>query len=246
MSEWIERVHALADEQLTPEERQETLALLEQNPQAQAEYQWVLSLKDAMRCKCACVSNEEGWSACVSRLDALDRNRRTETFVGRYAWAMCAVFLVAILSAAYLNRTMGGRELSNEQVASLFGSFSPRMSAADAQAQRPAEVVNQCLDGGPTVLIPNDFRIRQVDHSQDVANPAARVILTDASGPLALILIKGVEGVEGVQPQGSSEFQIGEINNTPCVAWQSSGSTVLLIAPRPISELMQIAQSMRP
>jgi len=245
MSDWTEKINALVDDQLSAEEKAEVTRLVAEDPAAQAEYQWALYVKDTLAAKCAPVADDDSWREAVARLDAIDRTKRTETFVGRYAWAMCALFLVAIMSAAWVNRTSGSRQLSNEQVAGLFGSFAPAMERSTVQNQAPQDVVKQCVPDAPVVVIPGNFRLEAAERTTGNGHDAARLLLQDEGGRLALVIIKDATGVEAIETPAGTEFQTGTLNGTPCVMWQSNGSTILLMGPRSQEELLRIAQTMK-
>ncbi len=246
MNDWIEKIHALVDDQLTPDEKSEVTRLISESKEAQAEYQWALYLKDTLATKCAPVADDDSWREAVARLDAIDRTKRTETFVGRYAWAMCALFLVAIVSAAWVNRTTGSRQLSNEQVAGLFGSFAPAMERSTVQNQAPQDVVKQCVPDAPVVVIPATFRIEAAERTSGNGHDAARLLLQDDRGRLALVIIKDANGVESIETPAGTEYQTGTLNDKPCVMWQKNGSTILLMGPRSTEDLLRIAEGMNP
>src|SRR5690349_7885295 len=92
------QLHALADEELTPAEASVVRESLKHDPQAAAEYSAILNLKDIVRSNALQHSDEEVWKACVRRLDGIDKTRRVEGFVGRYAWALCGAMFLFILS----------------------------------------------------------------------------------------------------------------------------------------------------
>jgi len=245
MSDWTEQIHALADDRLADEEKAQALRIVAEDSRAQAEYQWATYIKSTLNAKCPPVADEDSWKAGLARLDAIDRTKRTETFVGRYAWAMCALFLVAIVSAAWVNRTSGSRQLTSEQVAGLFGSFAPAMERSTAQTQSPSEVVKECLPDAPVVTIPREFRIESAERTVSPENPAARLMLSDQRGRIALVIIKNATGVESVNRSTGSEYRTGTLNGSPCVVWETDDATILLLGPRSPEELISIADSMR-
>lgn len=245
MSDWIEKVHAFADGQLTEAEKAEVVKLIGEDKTAQAEYEWARYTKEMLATKCQPIADDESWQACLNRLDAIDKTSKAEGFVGRYAWAMCALFLIAICSAAWVNRTYGSKQLSNEQVAGLFSSFSPVVERSSAQNQSPKEIVQQCIPNPPVLVIPPQFVVESAEKTETPDFAAARLLIHDEKGQLALVIINNASGVEAIDKSAGNEFQSGTLNSNPCVLWESNGSTILLMGPRSREELLQIADVMK-
>jgi anti-sigma factor RsiW len=101
-------LHALADGELDKGEAKLLREALRDDPQAQAEYEVILNFKEMVVQQSVRHEAEDCWKACQVRMNEIDRSRRVESFVGRYAWAMCAVFFVLILGSRFMVNDVRG------------------------------------------------------------------------------------------------------------------------------------------
>ena len=99
-----ELLHALADDELSADDRRKVEADLAQDPEAAKVLSSILAVKQAIASHVKPVECEDEWQRCRKRLDEMDKARRTEAFVGRYAWVMCTG-LFAFIVGAILERT---------------------------------------------------------------------------------------------------------------------------------------------
>src|SRR5688572_18589792 len=122
MSDWLE-IHALADDQLSDEERARANARLEGCEKSRAELAAIHAVKDVLGTRRDAVTCEETWQRCQRRLDELDKTARIEGFVGRYAWALCGAFLALIIGVGMLNRSSGS--LAADDVPRIAAGLTP-------------------------------------------------------------------------------------------------------------------------
>src|SRR5688572_11364387 len=103
MSDWLE-IHALADEQLSAEEKAQAQERLANSEKSQRELRAIQAIKEAAASRRDTVTCEQTWKRCQRRLDEMDKVHRIEGFVGKYAWALCSVLFIGIVGAGMLNR----------------------------------------------------------------------------------------------------------------------------------------------
>ncbi|MCW5937705.1 MAG: hypothetical protein KIT11_10420 [Fimbriimonadaceae bacterium] len=241
MNETLEQIHALADGQASGEAKQEALAAVAADPKARAEYEWALYLRRELPNKLTPCRNDEAWKSTKARLDAIDRTRTAESFVGRWAWAFCAIFFVGILSAAVVNRTSGARPLSTSQAAGLFTALEPMNVEEPAQA---LEIVRQSTGIAPNRVANLKGDIREISCGTVGGRKAARLTLDDGRGRMALFVIAETTAVEGID-QNQANYQAGTINNVPAVSWRDQGFLMLLVGRRDLNDLRAAADQIR-
>lgn len=235
-------IHALADGELSPEDAARVEAQVNQCPQSLAEYKACVALKSATRRLCDAVTCEETWNRCKARLGEIDRTQRVESFVGRWAWGFCSVFLALILGAGMLNRG-AGNPLHSTDVARMMSSLGTSPSTAPAA---PEQMRNWLRGFAPGTI--------QLDHVRVVAaadgvidnRRVARLTLQDAQGFSNLLIIPNADGIVDLKGDGAPEgYCYGRVGQLPCVAWTESGFAFIVVANRSPQDLLGIAQGIR-
>lgn len=239
MSDWIEDVHALADGELADDKRKETMKIVEENPEAAAEYQWALFFRESLSKKCVQHDCEDAWRQSKERLRAMDRPSKLDSFVGRYSWAMAASLLIVIAFAGIWNRGFGDRELSHQQVAQLMSSATP-LSPNDATAAMEDGL------GTEFPVVQRLFEVNAVGTGEVGGSTFLRLSLQDSSGPLILYAIRGEKVIKDLKPvRGRNAFSHGKLNNTPCLSWTHDGISFLMLADRKVEELISLAEQLQ-
>lgn len=235
MSREVELMHALADGELAPGEEAEARQLLESNEKLRAEFEWARAMKSSLGAHCRPVANDEGWSKCVERLEALDRVKSTESFVGRWAWMFCGALLLMIVAGGTVNRVLGSRTVSNTQIA---GLLDPAAAMPRGEAPRV-----KALD----FVDLSEFQRTSVSGGYLDNRPFVRYGLRDkyGLGGLAILMIQGADRIEGLDKATSNpNIKSGTLNNTNCVSWSVQGNTCILFGERDTQELTAYAESM--
>ncbi len=240
MNEWLELVHGLADGQLSEADRVKALKLIQEDQQAHAEYQWAVYLKDAVPQACRPVADPVGWAQCKKRLAEYDRAKNTDRFVGKYSWALCLGVTALIGFAGIQSRINGSKELSGTQMSGLLGSFRPILSAI-TRNETPKSLIQKSFRDAPELFVPAGMRMRQFDEGIYEGRGAARLVLEDGAGTLAVIVIENISGIEGLDGYRPGIYVAGHLNNLPCVATQRGRFSVLLTGDRPIGKLVDVA-----
>ncbi|HRF58395.1 MAG TPA: hypothetical protein PLH94_00610 [Fimbriimonadaceae bacterium] len=245
MSDYLE-IHALADGELSAQEQVRVRDRIESDPRAKAEFVAVTLVKSTVQTRCVPVANDEVWSACRERLDAIDKTKRVEGFVGRYAWALCLGFLIMIVGAASFNRMPNRQSVDTGDMARMVAGMTPipmPTQKPPAEVQRWAE---RQLDGAPVQLPAESMQVQSLSRGLYEGRRAMMVRLADARGSVALLVVEDTHSVEGMQ--GASDARLfghGQVDGMNCISWVEDGVACLLVGARPPMELEGIAQQIR-
>ncbi len=247
MNDISELMSAYLDGELDAKETERAHALLAQDPRAQTAYEEAKQMKSLVLAKCAPIEDPQLWKVVRSRFDEMDRAKRSEAFVGRYAWGLCALFVVAILSAAFMNRIGAGRSVSQAQVASF---FSQVQNAGLRQAPRSADiadVVGMPFQQAPVRIPSRQCALEGVGQGTVDGRRAVLLRFVDEAGPFALLMFQGADRIHGMEVSGerNSDFVGGRLNGHPYLAWTENDFTMLLVGDRPTSELFDLAATLR-
>lgn len=241
MNEWLE-IHALADDELDSRDRKRVQERIKGCEKSQAELLAIRHLKSLVADKCTGPECEDSWKSCVKRLQEIDRTKQVESFVGRYAWGICAVFFCFILGGAYLNRLGGLKAGDVAKVSASLAPLSlPRSQDSDVTTQWlqtnldktmrvPLDSVK--LVGAATGYLPDGRRIARAD-------------LQDGQGALDLYVVQQTDRLDDVeQMDGHSQYSAGKFENKPCVAWSDHGREFILVGQRPLDALCETADAL--
>lgn len=237
-------LHAYVDGEATRDERRQYESDLADDPQARAEVANIHALKALVARGVTSSEELAAWRSCCRRLDELDRTKRIEGFVGRYSWALCAVFMFVILVGGVIKRGNPSVVRTGEAagyVSSMVGGFSRApQDAANRQAW-----MNEKLGVVQSLVQPD--RLEVLDAAEKVDENGRRVAcfrLADSRGLLALLVVTNANEVEGVRPMDDS-LCAGSMGDANCVVWSQSNISFFLIGPRDHDELARIAQTIR-
>lgn len=236
------QIHALADNELTAAERAEAEARLQVCDKSRAEYETVKALKGVLQSKCEPVKCDETWAKCQDRLKELDRTKRVERVVGRYAWAMCAFFVVAIFSAGMVNRMMP-KNVAASEVARMSAGFAP-ITAPQPNAAN--EERRKWVDGifGKPMPVRTDA-LRLVGGARGTVNgvDTVRIDFVDQRGPIALFVIPSAAISDlQVDEEGYGLVSVHEQNG---LAWRDGEVTFLVLGNRSPELLRGAASQLR-
>ncbi len=238
-------IHALADGELHGEDKSQASDRLQSCASSRAEYESVLLLKQTLKQKCSAPAHDESWKSCRDRLDLIDKTKRAETFVGKYAWALCGVFLFTIISAAVFNRTAGGNVLNAADMTNVVSGMSPLALPSASGPSALKQWMNKILGRAPVQIEPQ-LQLRSVRQGWVNGRRAARFDFVDQKGPLALVVLEETDGVEGAELFGKeSKYYRSQMENNQVLGWCEKGYGLFLISPRSIDELVPVAERLR-
>ena len=230
-------LHALADGEMDPQEAYALREALKADPRAAAEVDAALNLKEFLAKNSSRHADEEVWKACVRRLDAIDRSRKAEHFVGRYAWAMCGVMLVMILSGRIAMRNVRGDTAPVNQ-SRFFPSPSRTTPASNRNARLYDEILNQ---------VGRNLDPKEIQHGEPFAGvvngfPAERVFMRDREGDLFLTRVGGLMEYPNTEPLPSNpDLAFGIVEGANALVWHRPGETWVLSGNRSVDGLDEVA-----
>lgn len=236
MSEYLD-LHALADGQLDGEAKKAAEDRLRTCERSKAEYEAVTTLKQTLESKCESLTCDQTWSRCQRRLREIEKTRRVENFVGKYAWGLCGAFLLCIVVGGSLNRAGAG--IRTGDVARVSASMSPLPLGSSGERRKILEDVM----GGP-MKIETD-KVQVVGAAKGILNghEVVKLELMDPSGPMAFFLFAdAAQIVDGTQRGG---FCACVVNGTNGLGWSEGRTSFLLIGDRPLDDLQVVAQAIR-
>lgn len=237
-------LHALADNELTPQRREEVLAQLAADPRAEAEYQSILAMKSLLQTKTEQPDVHDVWHQCRGRLDELDKTRRVEHFVGKYAWGLCGAFFLAIMVGGVFNRATP-RSVNPNDVSGYVSSLAP-VSVPRTQNQAELngslrDVLGQAFKGRPSRMV--------VTAVGQEGTPGARtsyVQLSDEFGSVGVVALHDVSKVDGLWVYDADpKYRYTKVNNLPALFWtREDGVICMVVGQRSYEELHTLVQSM--
>lgn len=233
-----ELLHALADDELSADDRRKVEADLAEDPEAAKVLSSILAVKQAIASHVKPVECEDEWKRCRRRLDEMDKARRTEAFVGRYAWVMCTGLFAFIVGAGILQRSSGEPRLGAKDLAQMSASVSPVSLTGGIDRW-----LGRLFGKSPKI---EQGSLQVVQRLQGMYNgrPVAQLNFTDSKGPLTLLVIGGNVALEGATLV-DEQHVAGQFGQANYVAWRDSGLFLLLAADRSPAELLQIAEQLR-
>lgn len=235
-------IQALADGELDGEAKAAAAEAILQDTAARAEYETIVALKQTVKRACPPVDALEAWKVVRQRLDAIDKSKKAEVFIGRNAWALCSLFIVMIVGAAMFNRMTGKTRLYTGDVARVMSSMIPLPTSTPSDVVRVAE--NE-LGAAPFRLPPADLHPVGAARGLFEGRKALIVQLSDAGGTSRLLVVENVHEVEGLKCDGKQVYSVGQLNGVNAVSWQCSGYICLLVGNRPMGDLLSIASTLR-
>lgn len=243
MSDWLE-VHAYADNELQNAEKQQVTHQLADSARLNAEFLAVQTVKNTLKEKCQPVTCEATWKRCQKRLDEIDRTRRVESFVGRYAWGICAIFFFCIFGAGLWHRSLGP-SFSTGDVARISASMTPLSSGPQSQN---VEDKRKWIDG----LFDSQAPV-QTDNVQVLGGSIAelngqrvvRMRLADRQGFMDLFVVRNANHIDGAdQMDGRAKYSVAKIGSRNCIAWTDHGFGFLVVGDRSIDDLCAIGDAL--
>jgi hypothetical protein len=243
MNEFLD-LHALADGELSVEQATGLKQRVQSDASLRREHEAILNLKDLVRDKSLKYESDECWKACVGRLNELDRSRKVNSFVSRYAWAFCGVLFAAIVGARFFVKDVRGDSVRAADIGRIFPiQGNPHAPVTPSQMQEYASLLNlakQAVDPNALHLVCPPHQALMGDIS------ITRLDLQDGhSGVLELYLVPAQVNFEDTQPLGSDpSVSAGVIagNGTSlnCLVWSSDGRTLVLAGDRQEADLEQV------
>lgn len=228
-------IHAYVDDQLSTEERARVEKWIKEDPKAQSELDSIEAVKFTVSRQCEAVSCSETWSKCQGRLNELSRKSSVESFVGRWAWGLCSIFIVAIMSAAFMNR-MNGPQIRSTDL------MSPSLAPLAAPQSHSATEQKRWLRGLSIPLEPEVVKVDGAFEGRMNGQRVVRLDIRDNEGPLQLFVASCREFTDSEAQSTYGFIRVGEGYG---LTWSQAGMSYLLVGPRSPQGLQTIADGIR-
>jgi hypothetical protein len=229
----IEKLHAYVDGELEGQEKAQVESLIVSDPAAAREVQSLTSLKRALSAQAKPVEDEAAWKACVGRLNEIDRAKGAERFMARYAYALCSVLFLVIVSAGLFNRAGFGPKFNANDVTRMTGNF-PLIGVPSNTGDWLSQEI-----GSPPTTIP--LQVLKVGTGTHQGYRYAKLVIQDHGGPMELVIVPGLDALEGTTPLDEKYSQV-TVQDTQAVVWREYGQLMILVGPRDTKELRSVAE----
>jgi anti-sigma factor RsiW len=234
-------LHAFADGELSSDEMARLDKEIAESPEASRELEAIRSLKTCLQTRLDQPDAGTLWKQCASRLDELDKVKRAETFVGKYAWALSALLFVVILSGGMLNR-MRGSSVGVGQVASISSDMTSMSAPRLSQPEQLRSWITDQTGHRPRIVV-DPAKVRAYAYTDQIEGRIVRFQIDEGNGTVELMVIPNITKVEGVRSIGDGMFA-GQINGLNCVTWPDSGCAVIVIGNQSVDALKAFGRTL--
>ncbi len=237
----IEELNALADGHLTKAKAEEIQKLVQANPQLTIHYASIVNIKLAVS-QLPKEAQPELMIQVKSRLAEIDRVKKADQFVSRYAWGLCGIVLLTIVGAGAYTRLHGNSVGLSDVPGYSAGLVSPTL---DNAPQGIASWLKRLIVGSPAQQSA-PLRVLKEDVGSMGGVPAARVILGNPSDPYTLFIVNSSNPIQGVHPidgTAQSHYWVGNVGPCNCLNWRQGGYQLVLVGKHSESDLESIANS---
>ncbi len=241
-----ELLSAYADGEVTATERAQIELALKTDSAAVEHLSSMRATKQFVAEHARPVENDELWSTCVKRLGELDRTKKVEGFVGKYAWGLCALFFCVIVTGGML-RKLNPNSVRTGQVASYVSGLAGGWSRPPAAPQGQREWVEQKLGRMGADMQPDHFDVVACQEGLVDNHRVVRLLMRDSVGVVEMVVVSNVDTIDGGEAMGN--FHAGTLNGANCVAWSQDGSAAFLMGDanqRTHQDLARIATAICP
>jgi hypothetical protein len=230
-------LHAYADKELDRESEDRVRRQLQNDPASQAELDTILGLKSTLQDHCKTVECNQQWKACVGRLDELDKVRRTESFVGKYAWALCGLFFMFILVGGIATRMSPSRGMGSPDLVRAVASLGQPSTPSSQQPQEVRKWLDSLLGAASELISPEKVVVLGAATGQIDGYRVAQLALRDGTGDLQLLLLNVNLDLSEMPDSSEPNLKAGKLQGVNCLAWNENGYTLVFAGDRPYDEL---------
>lgn len=241
-----QELHALADGELSPERQRELLAELAGDSDSAAELQAIQAVKATLQTKLENPDDPELWSRCQGRLAEIEKTRRVEGFVSRYAWGLCGIFFLTIVVGGLMNR-VGAKSVQANDVAGYVAGLTPVPISQSQNKQTELEPIVRQVIGEAFKAKPAQMRIVSIGRNDIPGQRVGCVQLGDAFGIVSVMAMPDVQHVDGVWSyEKDNRFFGGKVDGMNALFWRENGMICMVVGQRSYDELHAIVTSMQP
>lgn len=237
-------IHALADGELSASEAEIVRAKLADCPRSTAEFHTILAIKSTLQARSGAYTCEQTWAKSVHRLDSIDKTKRIEGFVGRYAWGLVGSFALVIAIGGYWTRMHRTGVISPSDVTRVSAGMI-HIPGMRTMANAKQWLSQKFGFGEKSTFEDGKLVVTNAYEGSVNGLPAARLTLQDSEGTADLMIIRGAQAVDGVRPLMDNEFSAGRVDGVNVVTWSRYGNALFLVSTRPVDEMVRLASNLR-
>jgi len=232
-------LHGFVDGELSPSRFAEVQAALLESKEAAGEAEEIRQIKLLLQSRIEQPESADSWKACIRRLNEIDKARRVESLVGRFAPVLCGVLILCIFFAGLAARRSGISSRGNLNLAQIVGSMTT-VNKPD-QGQWLENLIKQSR-----LSTPDHLEIRSVREGVIGGLPSRLFSARDADGDLAILLIPQVVQFEGMtQATNQTNLLLGRLGTMNCVSRTEGDNTVVVIADRTYENLVAVLSEVK-
>jgi len=178
--------------------------------------------------------SEQAWKSCVVRLNEIDKARRVESIVGRFAPALCGVFFIAIVLGGLVARHRSDQVAPKVNIARLL----PGKSTASSQSDQEKLEWYKHLLNQSKMSTPDPLTLRQVSICLYQGAPVTQLRASDGNGELIILLIPKPLEISDMTPmQDHPEYRLGRYRDMNCISRPEGDNTTVILARRSYEDL---------
>ena len=233
-------LHAFLDGELKGEKSESIRQALKTSDLDQREADAITGLKQMLATKVEQPAHDLAWKKCVGRLDEVDKTRRVERVVSRFAPAFCGILFGVILATGLVRHRVEPGHVSTPSLARMAGSFAP---------MRPPKTLGFNEDRWLSGLIsqsklstPDHLTVRGISNGQIDGIPVRCFSARDEKGDLTILVVREPLELEGMVPMaGHPNLLAGKLNNVNCVVEIGKDHTIFIVAQRTFDDLVAVS-----
>lgn len=237
-----EDIHAYVDGQLSESEKRAFMAELAERPDLAEQVESVRNLKNFVRNSASEFRCESTWSECSKRIAEMEKVRRTENFVGRHAWAICASFACLIAVAGVLHKQNAPQNVQNADFVKAMAGMGSQSAPASADRQEMNRWLDHLLGKAREAVASDRLIVKDAAEGDVDGHRISRLHLVDSRGDLWLLAFEDAVHIEGLEAGANEGFSRGRLGDMNCVLWNSMGHTFILSGERTFGDLAVAAQ----
>ncbi|MEZ0324411.1 MAG: anti-sigma factor [Fimbriimonas sp.] len=231
-------LHAYADKELDRESEDRVRRQLQDCSASQAELETILGLKATLTKHCESHDCKDQWKACVGRLDELDKVKRTESFVGKYAWALCGLFFMFIFVGGIATRLSSSNGMGSPDLARAVASLGQPISPSSQQPKEVRKWLDSLVGKASELISPENVIIGPVATGEIDGYRVSQINMRDGKGNLALLLMNADLDISDM-PSWTQDLKVGKLQGVNCLIWNDQGYTLVFAGDRPYDQLEQ-------
>ncbi len=234
-------LHAYVDGELSRERSDQVKLSLSGSAEDLREAEAISSLKQMLATRTTQPESAAEWNKCVSRLNEIDKTRKVERVVSKYAPAFCGALLGVILATGLLHKRSDPGHISSPDLAKMAGSLEPmrppKKQLGFNEDRWLGGLINQSK-----LSTPDHLTVRGVSNGQIGGIPVRSFSARDEKGDVTILVVRQELDLEGMTPMtGHTNLLAGKLNGVNCVVQTGKDHTIFIVAQRTFEDLASVS-----